>query len=208
MQIKSRRLKIPMSFRNQLVKLQGRRETLRGQKLGDEQKLEECNHLLDRIFAAQSIIQTVAQKTQEELRYHIEAIVTMALEAVLPEPYTFEVAFEMKRNKTEAVCYFVRDGNRDRPMDATGGGATDIGGLALRVTMWSLGKTSPVIILDEPVKFVSRDLQKRAGLMIQELSKMLGLQFIIVSHIPEIVEGADKIIRVVLKDGVSLTSDS
>ena len=116
--------------------------------------------------------------------------------------------FEIKRSQTEAQCWFVRNGERIRPMDAAGGGAVDIASFALRVTLWSLGKTAPVIVLDEPVKFVSRDLQSRAGLMMRELSERLGLQFIIVSHDPDIIEGAHRTFRAQMKEGRSLLTVS
>ena len=60
-----------------------------------------------------------------------------------------------------------------------------------------------VLILDEPAKNVSRDLQAKTGLIIKELSKKLGIQFIISSHIPEIITGADTVVNVKMVNGIS-----
>jgi DNA repair exonuclease SbcCD ATPase subunit len=194
---------MPISLRDALNRKIGRRDQLIEDRDRTKKALLELESSLQNIEKAQSIIQTVAKQTQEQLKFHIESIVTMALEAVLPEPYQFQVDFEIRRNKTEADLYFVRDGEKIKPMDAAGGGAVDLASFALRVTLWSLGKTRSTIVLDEPMKFVSRDLQTKAGYMMHELSEKLGLQFIVVSHDPNIIEGADRIFQVQMKDGRS-----
>ena len=50
--------------------------------------------------------------------------------------------------------------------------------------------------MDEPLKFLSKDLQSRAAEMLQDLSHRLKLQFIIVTHEEQLVEGADRVFRV------------
>ena len=192
-----------MDYRNRLSKVKGKREQLETQLQLTEDSLKRNIVLADHVLEAQAVIQMVAQKTQEELSYHIESIVTMAMEAVLIDPYELEVDFDIKRGKTEAVLWFVRNGKSVKPLHSTGGGAKDIASLALRVTAWSLGKKRPVLILDEPAKNVSRDLQAKTGLIIKELSKKLGIQFIISSHIPEIITGADTVVNVKMVNGIS-----
>ena len=56
---------------------------------------------------AQKIIQEVAQQTQEQIKFHIEDIVTMALDVIFPDPYQFELEFVVKRNKTECEMWCV-----------------------------------------------------------------------------------------------------
>jgi DNA repair exonuclease SbcCD ATPase subunit len=60
-----------------------------------------------------------------------------------------------------------------------------------------------VIILDEPFRFLSKDLQPRAGEMMNKLCKSLGLQIICVTHSQEIIENSDRIFEVTIKDGIS-----
>lgn len=191
------------SYRDRLSRFKGQYEVLDQQLQKTSKAIDALIKLRENVEKAQAVIITVAQQTQEQLKYQIESIVSMALEAVLPEPYKFEMDFDIKRSQTEVSCWFVRDGERIRPLDAAGGGAVDIASFALRVTMWSLGKTRPTIVLDEPVKFVSRDLQSRAGLMMKELSEKLGIQFIVVSHDQSIIEGADRTFEVKLSQGRS-----
>lgn len=73
-------------------------------------------------------------------------------------------------------------------------GAVDIAAFALRVVSWSMSypKLRNVIILDEPMKNLSKDMQEKASMMIKEVSKKLGIQFIIVTHEDTLASYADK----------------
>jgi DNA repair exonuclease SbcCD ATPase subunit len=157
---------------------------------------------------AQFAIQSVAQETQSQLRIHISSIVSMALDSIFEEPYKFDINFVIKRGQTEASIKFKKDGNEIDPMSASGGGPVDIAAFALRIALWNISKPKPnnTIILDEPLKFLSKDLRPRAGLLFKELSKSLGIQFIIVTHDPELIEIADKIFKVRQVNGVSKVS--
>jgi len=152
---------------------------------------------------AQVFLQKVASETQNQLKYHIESIVQMALDAVFPDRYKYNVAFEMKRGRTEARMFLMEGDNEVDPMSACGGGVVDIIALALRITVYTLANTTNTIILDEPMRFVSKDLQPKASEIIKQLSNKLGIQFIIVTHNSEIVDQADKVFPVAIKDGRS-----
>ena len=56
----------------------------------------------------------------------------------------------------------------------------------------------------EPFRFISRDLQQRAGEILKVLSNRMQLQIIMVSHIGEIIDVADKVFEVKKdKQGIS-----
>ena len=61
----------------------------------------------------------------------------------------------------------------------------------------------PVIILDEPLRFLSVDLQERASIMIKEISKKLGLQFLIVTHESTLASYADKVFETSIRKGIT-----
>lgn len=154
---------------------------------------------------AQAIIQKVAQDTQSQLEYHISDIVTMALDTIFDEPYEFKVKFVLKRNKTECELLFIRGEEEVDPLSASGGGVIDVASFALRIALWTLQapKSRNTIILDEPFKFLSKDLLPRACDLLQELHKKLNLQFIIVTHLDELAECADKTFEIKIKKGIS-----
>jgi len=154
---------------------------------------------------AREIIRTVGIKTQQQLSFHISDITSLALEAVFPEPYALVVDFVQRRNKTECDLLFEKNKERMHPLDASGGGAVDVAAFALRIASWSMTnpKSRSVMILDEPMRFVSADLQQAASEMLKEISTKLGIQFIIVTHENTLAAWADKTFEIGIKKGIS-----
>jgi ABC-type glutathione transport system ATPase component len=72
------------------------------------------------------------------------------------------------------------------------------------MAVWAMAepRTAPVFLLDEPSKFLSVDLQPKFGQMLRELSDLLGVQFVVVTHSPEVAESADRAYNVD-KDGAA-----
>ena len=175
------------------------------EKLSNEEKsLIALKRSADDLLEVRALFQKAAQDTQQKLEFHISNLVSTALAAVFDDPYTFQLEFVQKRNKTEAELWFVRNGEKMKPIDASGGGAVDVASFALRIAFWSLTKkTRPLIILDEPFKHLSADLQNRASDMLKMLSENLGLQIILVSHIDQLISNADKEFKVSLNRGRS-----
>ncbi|HQK37953.1 MAG TPA: hypothetical protein PLC81_09960 [Bacteroidales bacterium] len=149
-------------------------------------------------------------KTQQQLQYHISDITTLALSAIFDDPYELIAEFTQRRNKTECDLYFSRDGEKTDPMSASGGGAVDVAAFALRIASWSMQrpKSNNVIILDEPLKYLSVNYQEKGSAMIKELSQRLGIQFIIVTHEPTLASYADRVFEVSIKRGVSQVKQS
>lgn len=192
-----------IDYQAKLHKAIGKRETLTEQLTKNTLNLSQLRRDSVAIDKAQAFIQTVAQQTQEQLRYHIEDIVQLCLDTCFPDEYKFQIIFEIKRGKTEARLCFVKDGYEVSPMDAAGGGVVDLAAFALRIAAWSLGKSDNTIVLDEPFRFLSKDLQPQAGEILQELSRKLGIQFLIVTHVHDIVDAADRVFEVSLKNKIS-----
>lgn len=163
------------------------------------QKEKQLNHDLKLLEDAQVFLQKIAQETQEHLRFQIEDIVNLALETCFPGEYIFQIKFEISRGKTEAELVFLDQKTKRQidPMNASGGGVVDLTTFALRIACYALERgTDNVIVLDEPMKFVSRDLQQRVGEILKTLSERMNLQIIMVSHIGEIIDVADKVFEV------------
>jgi DNA repair exonuclease SbcCD ATPase subunit len=143
---------------------------------------------------ARILLQEIATVTQKKVEQRISQLVTMALEAVFPDPYKFVLEFVPKRNQTECLLWFEKNGERMKPIDSSGGGAVDVASFALRVAFLSIDKKSRrVVICDEPFRFVSRNYLHRCGEMIRTLSEKRDIQFIIVTHLKELIESADKV---------------
>jgi len=187
-------------------------ERQKGQQLQIEKTISETDRTvkgkrrdLQRHEKAREIIREVGIKTQNQLSFHISDITSLALEAVFTDPYKLIVDFVQRRNKTECDLYFERDGNKVDPLLASGGGAVDVAAFALRIASWSMQrpKSRNVIILDEPLRFLSANHQEQASQMIKEVSEKLGIQFIIITHELILTAYADKMFETKIKKGVT-----
>lgn len=193
------------TYRNLLERQKGQKIQIEQSITTLNQELRDANRDLRRHEQAREIIREVGIKTQQQLSFHISDITSLALEAVFNEPYELKVEFVQRRNKTECDLYFERNGERIDPLTASGGGAVDVAAFALRIASWSMlrPRTRNVIILDEPLRFLSVDLQERASIMIKEISEKLGIQFILVTHENTLASYADKVFEVSIKKGKS-----
>lgn len=192
-----------IDYRSKIERAEGQLQVYRAWLKTHTEELAKFEAEKESLEEAQAFLQQVARDTQEHLKYHIEDIVQLAIDACFPDRYEFKVFFEIKRGKTEARIALVKDGHEIDPMDASGGGVVDITAFALLVASWSLSKTDNVIVLDEPFRFVSNDLQETAARVMKELAKTLNLQFIVITHRPELVDVSDNVIEVSIENGVS-----
>jgi DNA repair exonuclease SbcCD ATPase subunit len=191
--------------RNQLEQQKGRRNQIQESLTLLQKDTGECKRSLHRHEQAREIVRNVGMETQKQLQYHISDITSLALEAVFNDPYELKVEFVQRRNKTECDLLFVRGDMEIDPISASGVGAVDVAAFALRIASWSMMNphTRNVIIMDEPFKHLSVDLQDKASAMIKEISNKLNLQFIIVTHDPTLASYADRVFEVSIKNGVS-----
>jgi len=195
------------NYKTIVDKAAGQRALLRKQIKEKEIAMTENKLRQEALEKAQAFLQTIAQETQEQLKIHVEDIVQLALDTCFPDKYQFIISFEVSRGVTTAVMSFldIESGKSISPMDASGGGVVDLASFALRIAAWTLeGRTDNVIILDEPMKFLSRDLILQAAKVMKTLSEKLNLQFIMSTHIPELIDIADTVYQVAKnKQGVS-----
>ena len=179
-----------------------------------QDNIEEATGKYDEYFttlksydAAITVLQALAGNLQNNVKDKIISIVQKALDATLPGMF-FDIEFVTRRDKTECdlICADAY-GNRQDILNGYGGGLKQIISFALRVAVWSLDKeASPVILLDEPMTFVSEGMRQMSADLITTLSKDLGIQFIVVSHEQEILNAGTRTYKVTQdSNGVSHT---
>lgn len=142
---------------------------------------------------AQEIVQKVAEAVQKKAHDRIASVVTRCLESVFgDDAYQFEILFEKKRGRTEAKLIFTKDGLvLDDPINESGGGAVDVAAFALRLSclLLSIPKKRPLLVLDEPLKYLSADYRPTTSELLRELAKEMKFQFILVTHDEELKIG-------------------
>ena len=192
-------------LRKQLERLKGKKQLLKSQLKEEKINLRTITKDLHLHEKARQVIKEVAKVTQEQITFHVSDVTTMALESVFNDPYKLQIDFVERRNKVECDLFFIRDKEKINPLDASGGGAVDVASFALRIASWSLSQPTIVktIILDEPMRFLSKNYQEKASTMLKELSRQLHIQFIIVTHEPTLTAYAENIFEVEVKKGIS-----
>ncbi len=198
------------NLRHKLEQQKGRRQQILEELVLIRADIEQLKADELRHQKALEIVKEVGLKTQQQLQYHISDITSLALDSIFDNPYTLVVEFVQRRGKTECDLFFERDGERVNPLLASGGGTVDVAAFALRIASWSMAKprTRNVMILDEPLRFVSAKYQEKASAMIKEVSEKLGIQFIIITHNEVLASYADRTFEVTIKNGVSHVKQS
>lgn len=141
---------------------------------------------------ARAIIQSTAHAIQQEAHSRIAGVVTRCLRAVFgDDAYTFQIKFEQKRGRTEALLIFERNGLEIAPLGAAGGGAVDVAAFALRLAALMLQRPPQrrCLVLDEPMKYLSKEYRPVIRELFLELAEELEMQFIIVTHDTEMACG-------------------
>ena len=192
-----------------LAQKKGLKKRLEGQKKGIETELDDKRQFVCNLKEAREIISTVGVLAQNEVKTVIEELVTQALQSVFGNKYSFVIENKILRNKPETSFYVEIDGKRFSLKEELGGGVVDVTSFAVRIVLWAI--TSPrsanTIILDEPGKFISKDKLQSFGEMIKSLSKMLGIQFVIITHENELAEISDKAYNVTQENGISVVEE-
>jgi len=168
----------------EVAKLSNQLEVLKTTVENEQKELGKLKTYHEHTLQAQEVLQHLAQAVQQKAHEKIAHTVSSCLSAVFQDPYTFKIDFERKRGRTEASLKFVRNGLELDPLTSSGGGAVDIAAFALRVASLVLHRPrlARVIVLDEPMKFVSAEYQSSVRQMLEGLAEDLGVQIVFVTH--------------------------
>lgn len=163
------------------------------------------------------VLATIGSERDAAARAHIEGLVTAGLRAIFEENLSFHLV-ESTTRQTPQIDFVVRthlpDGSSFETdvMAARGGGLAAVVGLLLRVVLILLtrasgGKAPDLLVLDETLAHLSREYLEAAGQFLRTLVDSTGLQLVMVTHQPELVEFADVSYRLRLgPDGTTVAT--
>jgi DNA repair exonuclease SbcCD ATPase subunit len=148
--------------------------------------------------SARDIMISVGIISQQKIKEVIEELVTQALQVIFGDDYSFELTDQVLRNKSEISMSIVEHGHKRSLREAPVGTFVDVVSLMLRIIAWSIqsDRTRNTLILDEPLKSVSKDRLPFLQQTLSKLSEMLGLQIIFVTHEKELARGCDRVFNV------------
>ena len=160
--------------------------------------LEIAKERVVTVNKARAYFQEIAETTQRDVADTLSVIITSAIKAVFDtDEYRCEIIFGTARNQSDAKLILVKGEEEiDEPLDSISGGMIDVAAFAARVGFIFLKGSRKVLIADEPFKGVSEDFKGRCPEMLRLLSEQLGMQFIIISHMKEMIDGADNVLTI------------
>ena len=172
-------------------------------------KRDDHAHDLSLTEQARDVVSEVLLLTQARVKGFLEDVATSALKTVYGDEYGFKLDYKVKRNQAEITPMITKGEDQFSVREEVGGGVLDVLSLALRFAVFSIlrPRPLPVMVLDEPGKFVSRDRQSAFGQMLRDMSERLNVQTILVSHSDDIIDQADKAFLVEQNDGISTVHD-
>lgn len=153
----------------------------------EKRAVREASRKTADALAAQAVLQRVAAGVQKAAHERLAAVVTRCIKAIFgDDAYSFQIDFQQKRGKTEAVLTFVdKDGNvLSDPKNSAGVGVVEVAALALRLVSILLARPPKrrLLVLDEPCKFLNgAQYQERVGALLTQLSEEMGMQIILVA---------------------------
>lgn len=190
----------------------GRREEIRGSQERDRVKVEEHEAKAALTEKAILVLQAATETRRQELKDRVESLVTRGLRAVF-ERSDFEFAFKvaLKRDQFGIVPVLrSKFGDRDLEtpiVDGHGGGVADVISFILRVIVLSMARPrlAQILILDETFRHVSPEYLRGVATLLRELSDSAGIQFVLITHKPELLDAADTVYSSKLSEDGSTT---
>jgi len=193
------------NYEQSYIRLEEQQNLLLDKSSQLELDLVSCKKAESEFENARDIVSNVLATTQDQVKDYIEEIITIALQSVFGDAYSFKISFEQRRGRSEAEIKIKKGDIELDPRGEVGGGLVDIAALALRLVLWSLRspRNSPVFLLDEPGKHISVELRHKFGMMLRKFSDMLDTQFIVITQDRLLEEIADCTFTISQENGLS-----
>ena len=181
-------------------------ERTKDELLQSRKKVGVTKIRLGNVTDAHNVLIEATAATQNQVKEFVEELVSLALQSVFGIEYSFILKFHERRGQVELEPIVMWRGEHLSPRDETGGGVVDVASFALRLVLWALSaeRSASVFILDEPFKFVSKDMTDAVASMLKSVADLLGIQVIMVSHDDGLIAAADRSWTVTKKGDVSV----
>jgi len=158
----------------------------------EEDLFERATKASEGLTFVENSIQSIRSRTFRS----IETVTNEALQAVYADNLRIECDFGIKRDRSAVEIMIVKDcsdGSKlKRKPEGSGCGVSDVVSLCLRMVLIRATGCVPILIADEPFKWLGRDQIPQATQLLKHLSEKLNMQIIATSHHPTMRDLADK----------------
>lgn len=181
-----------------MSRLEGQRAMVVSEVSRLQDDITSLNNTINDLKLLEAYLSRFADERQAAVFNQIEATVSEGLRAVFREEMRLEITTKMVGARSEVVFTLISDTEDGELatsiMESRGGGVAAIVGFLIQAVIVLLTPgLRPVIFLDESFRAVSSEYQTPLGEFISDLCSRTGLQVILITHNPEIVETADRV---------------
>ena len=161
-----------------------------------QKDMNDINKETDSLLELKDFLMSVSANYRDQLCNLFTSLVTEALTSIFEKDIRFNIKLYSYRNEPAIDVSVIEDNLEVDPQKSCGGGLNDIISFVIKIIFIYLKKSSKIIILDEPLKFLSRDYIEQSSNFTQEISKRMNIQIILVSHKPDLEISCDKLITI------------
>lgn len=189
-------------------KQSGARDLLLRQQQDKETDLQDLRHEITLLDQEQAVLVFTSKQMMNDLVSRIEEPVSMALQLLWGDDRRFRFNFGEYRGEPAAWREILKRESPDEeyaafdPDNSSGGGVSDVVSLVLDLSIMQLLDPVPqgIVSRDEPGKFVDKqngaEKARNIAFFLKEYVRETGMQFVFITHIPELAEIADVAYRV------------
>ena len=185
---------------NQLKNIIDRNTFLKDSLEEKKEKIQEdisaINNEASSLTELKDFLMTVSANYRDQLCNLFTSLVTEALTSIFEKDIKFNIKLYSYRNEPAIDVSVIENDLEVDPQKSCGGGLNDIISFVVKIIFIYLKKSSKIIILDEPLKFLSRDYIEQSSNFIHEISKRMDIQIILVSHKTDLEISCDKLITI------------
>ena len=162
-------------------------------EIKERENLEDENLTLTEL---KEFLFQISANYREDICSLFTNLVTEALTSIFEKEIKFEIKLYSYRNEPAVDITVTEEDLEVDPQKSCGGGVNDIISLVLKIIFIYLKNSNRILILDESLKFLSRNYLEQASSFIRDISQRMNLQIILVSHKPELEVGCDNLITI------------
>ena len=161
-----------------------------------QKDMNDINKETDSLLELKDFLMSVSANYRDQLCNLFTSLVTEALTSIFEKDIRFNIKLYSYRNEPAIDVSVIENNLEVDPQKSCGGGLNDIISFVIKIIFIYLKKSSRIIILDEPLKFLSRDYIEQSSNFIRDISKRMNIQIILVSHKPDLELSCDKLINI------------
>lgn len=192
----------------QVAQLEGKRDLLLNESEQLQQELAQAEQQEQHYRAALEVLQALEKNWRDQFSQRLAHIVSWGLSTIFGVPLTVSVSTEIKRGVSSSKITIKEGDTETTILDYEGGSLVNVLSVLLRAIL--VVNTFPplrrALVLDEPFSMVSQEYRPAVCQLLRHLADKLDMQFIIVSHEPELVDAADVAYFVEKKGGKAVIS--